>query len=226
MATITVISMGQKRMITEPAITLAQWMSPGFPVGAFAYSHGLETAIDSGQLSTVDALEIWVRDIIEAGGGRSDVILLATAYTAHPQALAGLDSKAHAFAASAERLTETADQGAAFVRTINAIWTTDMVAAAYPIAVGRAAVLCGLPLELTAQMYLHAFAANLISAAVRLVPLGQTQGQKLLADLAPLITTTAGSALTKTTDDLISNCFAMDIAAMQHETQYSKVFRT
>ena len=83
-----------------------------------------------------------------------------------------------------------------------------------------------MPLNLTAEFFLHAFVANLVSVAVRLVPLGQTEGQSVLARLAPLIRDTARVAITEIVDDIASNCFALDIVSMQHETQYSKVFRT
>lgn len=229
MGTITGISTARKMrtpMNTDALLTLAQWLSPGFPVGAYAYSHGLEQAIDSGAVRDVAALGLWLEDIIAHGSGRCDVILLGAAYRADAENVAETDATARAFCASSGRLTETADQGAAFARTVDAVWATDLGALTYPVALGRAAGLRGLPLDLTARMYLHAFTANLISAAVRLVPLGQTEGQRLLARLAPLIAQTSKSALGETVDDMTSTCFAADIAAMNHETQYSKVFRT
>ncbi len=152
--------------------------------------------------------------------------MLAAAYTAPVDGVADIDAAARAFAASTERLLETDQQGAAFARTVDQVWGTELGRLTYPVAVGRAAAVMGLPLDQTAQMYLHAFAANLISASVRLVPLGQTEGQDLLARLAPLITATATRAIDTPLDHLASPCFGADIAAMQHETLYSKVFRT
>ena len=213
-------------MTTDAVLTLTQWLSPGFPVGAYAYSHGLERVIEDGAMRDVQALELWLRDLIVVGGGRSDVVLLAAAYRAEPAMLPTVDAEARAFAASAERRLETVQQGVAFARSVDAIWGTALGPLTYPVAVGAAARLQGFALELTARMYLHAFAANLISAAVRLVPLGQTEGQRLLAALAPLIHDTAAEAIETDIDDLTTACFAADIAAMRHETQYSKVFRT
>lgn len=213
-------------MSTDALLTLTQWLSPGFPVGAFAYSHGLETAIDTGEIQRVDDLEIWLRDLIGHGGGRSDILFLAASYSKDINVVHEADAAARAFAASAERLLETDQQGAAFCRTVQAVWGTKLEALTYPVAVGHAACMNGIPLELTARMYLHAFAANLISAAVRLVPLGQTEGQALLAELSLLVQTTADAAIDAPLSELSSQCFAADIAAMQHETQYSKVFRT
>jgi urease accessory protein len=213
-------------MSTDAVLTLAQWLSPGFPVGAYAYSHGLERVIDRGGMRDAGMLRLWLEDILVYGSGRADVILLAAAYQAEPDDLTMVDATARSFAASSERLTETCDQGAAFARTVDAIWATTLGTLTYPVALGRAARVRGLPLDLTARMYLHGFTANLISAAVRLVPLGQTEGQRLLSDLAPLIAKTAEEAITQPCDELASTCFAADIAAMHHETQYSKVFRT
>jgi urease accessory protein len=213
-------------MNTEAVLTLTQWLSPGFPVGAYAYSHGLERAIDRGDLRNVATLKLWLEDILAHGGGLSDAICLVAAYQAEPEELAEIDAVARSFAASSERLTETCDQGAAFARTVDAIWATEVGKLTYPVAVGRAAKVRGYPLELTTQCYVQAFAANLISAAVRLVPLGQTEGQNLLAELQPLIRDASKAALSKSLDDLTSTCFAADIVAMQHEVQYSKVFRT
>lgn len=213
-------------MSTDAILTLTQWLSPGFPVGAFAYSHGLETAIVSGAIASVDELDTWLRDLIAFGGGQADVVLLSAAYHAQPDEVAEIDATARAFASSAGRLLETDQQGDAFARTVDAVWETDLGPLAYPVAVGRAARQRDIALEPTARLYLHAFAANLISAAVRLVPLGQTEGQALLARLAPLISETAQEAAETPLSHLASPCFAADIAAMQHETLYSKVFRT
>lgn len=226
---ITAISMDLKActaMTTDGLLTLMQWMSPGFPVGAFAYSHGLERVIDRGDMPDAASLENWLRDILSAGGAQSDVVLLAASYRAEPNELEEIDATARAFAASAERLTETVDQGVAFSRTVDAIWGTEIGAMCYPVAVGQAARAQGLPLALTAEVFVQAMMANLVSAAVRLVPLGQTEGQAVLMRLMPAVQHCAAHALTLSLDDLASACFAADIAAMQHETQYSKVFRT
>ncbi|MDW3225290.1 MAG: urease accessory UreF family protein [Paracoccaceae bacterium] len=213
-------------MTTDAVMTLTQWLSPGFPVGAFAYSHGLETAIDRGMISNIHDLDLWLSDLITLGGGKSDIILLSAAYSTIPNVIGHADETSRAFATSAERLLETDQQGQAFCRTVNAVWGIELGSLTYPVAVGHAACLQKIPRDLTARMYLHAFTANLISAAVRLVPLGQTEGQTLLAKLAPIIQATADEAIKQPLSNLSSQCFAGDIVAMQHETQYSKVFRT
>lgn len=213
-------------MSTDAFLTLTQWLSPGFPVGAYAYSHGLEQVIDRGDMRDAKALRDWVQDILEHGSGTSDGILLAASYKSLTEDVSRIDAIARAFASSAERMTETVDQGTAFAKAVDAIWATDLGQLCYPVAVGRAACAQGLPLDLTLEIYTHAFAANLVSAAVRLVPLGQTEGQAVLAALAPLIRQVARRCHDADVDDLTTSCMALDIAAMHHETQYSKVFRT
>jgi urease accessory protein len=213
-------------MNTEALLTLTQWMSPGFPVGAFAYSHGLEQVIDRGDIADAAMLQDWLFDILRFGSAQNDVILLAAAYRATEAELAGIDATAQALAASVERLTETMDQGTAFARTVDAVWHSEIGPRSYPVAVGRAARVRNVPLAATAQVYVQAMLANLVSAAVRLVPLGQTEGQAVLAALTKEVGSTVEAALEMSLDDLSSACFTVDIAAMQHETQYSKVFRT
>ena len=226
MVTPTITHQAPATMSTSTLITLTQWLSPGFPVSAYAYSHGLERVIDRGGIAGGDDLRLWLEDTIAQGSGFNDAILLAAAYRSEADDLIGIDAVARAFAASSGRLTETVDQGAAFARTVNDIWGTDIPPLCYPLCVGRAARLQVLPLEATLEIYLHAFAATLVSVAVRLVPLGQTAGQAVLAGLAPVVATTAARAAAGDLDDMASACFALDIASMQHETQYSKVFRT
>jgi len=208
-------------------LTLVQWLSPAFPVGAFGYSHGLEWAVEAGQVRDAAALGGWLSDVLAFGAGRSDAILLAAAFRAGDDAaLAAIDAVARAFAPSAERLLETEAQGAAFVQTASAVWGHDLPALTYPVALGRAAALQDLPLPLTARMYLQAFASNLIAAGIRLVPIGQTDGQRLLTRLTPLCESLAEEALGQGLDDLASCAFLADIASMKHETQYSRLFRS
>ena len=207
----------------DDLLTLTQWFSPSFPIGAFAYSHGLEQAISDEKLTSAEQLFLWLSDVCQHGAGHSDIVLLASAYRENPE---HTDMYARAFSPSAERLKETDLQGAAFVDTVNSVWSLDLPRLSYPVAVGAAAAARELPLEQTAQLYLHSMLANLTSAAVRLVPLGQTDGQRVLADCAPLITATTQCAIAQGLDDLSSICFAGDIAAMRHETLDTRIFRT
>lgn len=224
----------QRPMTTNSAIvTLAQWLSPAFPVGGFAYSHGLETAIQTGAIASADDLHDWLADVLAHGSGRNDSILLRAAYACGTQAqLDGVNQTAIAAAASRERALESQLQGSAFARTAAAIWDGDAqwhtgpTALCYPVAVGHAAARLNIDADLTATLYLHAFTSNLVSAAVRAVPLGQTEGQRTLAALAPRCEQIAADSAPATLDDLSSTAFLSDIAALRHETLQPRIFRS
>ena len=155
--------------------TLAAWLSPAYPVGAFAYSHGLETAVSDGIIRDRSSFCAWLEDLLTHGAGRTDAILLAHAFRAPEDE--GLADLAAALQPSAERLLEAEKQGAAFAETTAAAWSGQGTAAPYPVAIGHAAAARDLPLDQTIALYLQAFASNLISAGIRLIPIGQTDGQ-------------------------------------------------
>jgi urease accessory protein len=215
-------------MSIEPGIlTLAQWLSPAFPVGAFAYSHGLETAIQSGAIVSAGDLHDWLADVLDHGSGRNDCILLRAAHSCTSELdLQEINQTAIAISASSERLLETQLQGNAFTQTTAAIWGGDEAALCYPVAVGKAAADMQFDVDLTAALYLHAFASNLVSAAVRAVPLGQTDGQRVLATLIPMCDQIAKDTQGTTLNDLSSTAFLSDIAAMKHETLQPRIFRS
>ncbi|WP_299655324.1 urease accessory protein UreF [uncultured Tateyamaria sp.] len=206
------------------ALTLMQWLSPAFPVGAFAYSHGLEQVIADGTIADAASLQDYLQTLLTHGSGRADAILLAAAHTTDD--VSHVDATARAFAASAERLKETDLQGAAFCDTARAVWGLNISGLTYPVAVGTAARAMAIPLSDTLPLYLHAFVSNLVSVAQRAMPLGQTDGQTVLAALAPTIADTAAKAETTPLDALTSTSFAADIAAMRHETLQPRIFRT
>ena len=208
-------------------LTLAQWFSPAFPVGGFHFSHGLEQEIGQNEDFGADRLERWIGDVLCHGAGRNDAILLAAAWQAETtDALTEVEATARALAGTAERRHETQEMGAAFARITSALADRDDVALCYPVAVGRAARLEQLPQVLTAQMFLQAFVANLASAGMRLGAVGQTGGQEIIARLAPLCLKVAEDSAHGDLDQLGGAVFAGDIAAMRHETQYSRIFRT
>ncbi len=216
-------------MATDAAalLTLAQWLSPAFPVGAFSYSHGLEWAVETGDVADAATFQSWLRAILAEGAGRNDAILLAAAFGATgPTRIHEIDMLARALAPSRERLRETVQQGAAFARTASHIWPLSLPALTYPVAVGVGARALDLPLRDTLLMYLHGLAGNLTSAAIRLIPLGQTEGQAALADLCATCADIATLAPDQTLDDLGACTFLADIASMKHETQYSRLFQS
>lgn len=207
-------------------LTLTQWLSPAYPVGAFSYSHGLEWVVETGQVCNHTDLACWLGDILEQGSGRNDAILIAAAYRAQPEALQEVEDTARAFAASRERLLETQAQGAAFCRITGDIWGSSQPDLSYPVALGHAAAQQQIPLHPVLVMYLHAFASNLCAAAMRLVPLGQTEGNRVLHELSSSCERIASAAQHLTLADLGGACILAEIASMKHETQYTRLFRT
>ena len=210
--------------MTDHALTLMQWLSPAFPVGAFAYSHGLEQVIADGTVRDAPTLQQWLSDLLTHGSGRADAILLVAAYSAEDPSQ--IDASARAFAASAERLIESDLQGGAFCDTARAVWDLPLQGLTYPVAVGCAAREMGIPLARTLPLYLQAFASNLVSAAQRALPLGQTDGQRVLAGLSNTIARVANDSKGASLDHLSSTSFAADIASMRHETQQPRIFRS
>jgi urease accessory protein len=204
---------------------LASWFSPTYPVGAFSYSHGLEWAVAERRITADRAgLQGWISDLLAYGTGRCDAILLAEAWRADDPAQ--LAEFAEALAPTAERHLETMAQGAAFARTTSAVWDIALEPMPYPVAVGRAARLLGLPLDPTLTLHVQAFAAGVISAGVRLIPLGQTDGQIVTARLMPLAARVAAEAATATVDDIGGFALQADLASMLHETQYTRLYRS
>jgi urease accessory protein len=218
---------------------LMAWLSPAYPIGAFSYSSGIEWAVEAGEVSDAEQLRCWLTVMIAEGGGFCDAVFFVHAHRAiaagDDAALRAVAELAAAFAPSKERHLETTAQGRAFIDTASAAWPAPALdrllkvwdgAIALPIAVGVACVGHGVPLAPALNAYLHALAANLISAGVRLIPLGQTDGQRVLAALEPVIAATAERALATPLDEVGSASFRADLASMRHETQYTRLFRS
>lgn len=211
--------------MTAALLTLVQWLSPAFPTGAFAYSHGLEAAIARGDPGDAAALRAWLADVLEFGAGRQDAILLARSLD--PEAdLAGLDALARALQPSSERLAETLDQGTALARTVAALTGRKLPPRCLPVALGEAAAPLGLPAAQVIALYLHGFAGNLVSVAMRFMPLGQEAGQAVLFSLHPPIADLADRAAGMPIDDLGGAALGADMAALLHETMDVRIFRT
>lgn len=206
-------------------LKLSQWLSPGFPVSAYAYSHGLEAEIVEGRVTGADDVRAWVAAVLAAGAGRSDAIVMLAARRgdAPPAVLAGL---ARALAGSRERLEETQAQGRALAETLAGLGVGDGVARPYPVALGLAARGLDLPDRMVVALYLQAFAGALVSAAVRFVPLGQAEGQRVLAALHPVIEQVAQEAVAAGLDGIGTAVFGADLAAMAHEGLEVRIFRT
>ena len=218
---------------------LMAWLSPAYPIGAFSYSSGIEWAVEAGDITDAASLQRWLRVMIGEGGGFCDAVFFVHAHRAvagrDDAALGAVAELAAAFASSKERHLETTAQGRAFIDTTRAAWPTPEIdrlvaiwdgAVALPVAVAVASAGHAIPLAPALHAYLHAAAANLISAGVRLVPLGQTDGQRVLAALEPVVTATAERAVLTGLGDVGTAAFRTDLASMHHETQYTRLFRS
>lgn len=213
--------------VDDATITLQQWLSPGFPIGSFAFSHGLEGAVDMGLVHEEDTLRTWLADVLHHGSGRCDAVWLREGYAAGDnETLCRLDDEARAFAISHSRLQESARQGAAFARTLREVWQMDIPDLLLPLAVGAGACRRGYDLELLVPLYLHAFVSNLVAAAQRLLPMGQLGGQRVLVALQSDCRAVAKATEEAGRDALYSNTFLSDIASMQQESLRTRIFQS
>lgn len=229
-------------MTTEESAALYRlmtWLSPSFPVGAFSYSSGIEWAVEAGDITDAASLRDWLAAMLTEGSGFCDAVFLAQAHRASSGqddgALREIAELAAAFVPSRERQLETSTQGRAFIDMARAAWASDgldrMVAACngpivYPVAVGLVSAAHGIPVAPTMHAFLHALVSNWISAGARLVPLGQTDSQRILASLEADVAATASRALPASLDDLGSATFRADLASLRHEAQYTRLFRS
>jgi urease accessory protein len=218
---------------------LMAWLSPSYPVGAFSYSSGIEWAVEAGDIKDAESLKRWLVVVIGEGGAFCDAVFFVHAHRSladhSNEALRAVAELAAAFAPSKERHLETTAQGAAFIVATKAAWSCDALdrlaatwdgPVAYPVAVGVTAAGHDIALSPALHAYLHAVTANLISAGVRLIPLGQSDGQRVLAALEPVVEATAQKALTTPLDQVGGAGFRADLASLLHETQYTRLFRS
>lgn len=214
---------------------LLAWASPAFPTGAFSYSHGLEAAAADGAVRDRATLETWIAATIAHGSGRIDADLLRDAWRATAAgdnvALAAVNRRGVAYRATAELALESSQQGAAFAAAYDAAWGSDPVVAkdggyCHAAVFGAAAAQAGASLEEALTTYLHAFAANLMSAGLRLGIVGQSDGQRILVGLEPVVAVSVAASITRDPEDFGSATFTLDLASMAHETLYSRLFRS
>jgi urease accessory protein len=230
---------GNDRTEAAALYRLMAWLSPAYPVGAFSYSSGIEWAVEAGDISDAKTLEAWLAVLLGEGSGFCDAVLFVHAHcavaAADGAALAAVAELAAALVPSKERFLETTAQGRAFLDATRAAWPCAAITrfeavwngpVALPVAVGVACAGHGIPCETALHAFLHALTANWISAGVRLIPLGQTDGQRVLAALEASVDAAAARALKTPLDDIGSAAFRADIAGMRHETQYTRLFRS
>ena len=224
----------------DPLYRLLAWLSPAYPIGAFSYSHGVETAIEEGFIKDRVSLIAWLRSVVAEGTGRVDGALFAAAWRAASErdwpTFDAIAERAAAWRGTSEMALESRQQGGSFLSITRTAWPhADLDAAdrrlngeiALPVAVALAAAAHAIPLEAALGGYLHAFAANLISAAVRAVPLGQSDGQRALAALENTVNETVAAALAvESLDEVGTATPLLDWCSLRHETQYTRLFRS
>jgi urease accessory protein len=230
-------------MSAEGLYRLLAWSSPAFPTGAFSYSHGLEAVAADGAVHDRATLESWIRAVVVHGSGRVDADILRDAWRAadagDDTALAETNRHGCAYRATAELALESSQQGAAFLAAYEAAWADPhpnpppqaregwgISDTCHAAIFGAVAARAGIALHDALTAYLHAFAANLMSAGLRLGIVGQSDGQRILAALEPAITAAVAACLAREMQDFGAATFALDLASMTHETQYSRLFRS
>jgi urease accessory protein len=228
----------------DGAYKLLAWFSPAMPIGAYSYSHGLEHAVEAGMVTGAASLGGYVEAAVCHGAGQLDASLLCAAYrasrdgTCEGRTLAEIAILAAALRGSSELSLESAAQGRALLTLLRQAWPAAALdaldtlcraietAPAHAVVAGVAAAAHRLPLEATVVAFLHGFAANLVSAGVRLIPLGQTDGQRQTAALETPLREVAAAVLAASLDDLGTASPMIDLCAIAHETQYTRLFRS
>ena len=221
--------------MTDSLFRLMSWLSPAYPVGAYSFSHGLEYAVEAGLVTDAESARDWIATVMADGNGFADLVFVAAAWESDPEQLHELNEFALAFQGTAELRLESAAQGRAFVLVTAKAWDCAAFEVldgnapddiAYPVAVGAVAKSHGVDRPDTMLAYAHAFAANLVSAAVRLIPLGQTDGQRITAALMPTCVAAVERAELTPVEDVSASTPMVDIASMKHEFQYTRLFRS
>jgi len=227
--------------MSDALFRLMSWLSPAYPVGAYAFSHGLEYAVDAGGVSDREGARDWIATVMSLGSGYADLVFAAAAWDidaghpAAPEELRELNELALAFQGTAELRLESTAQGRAFASVTADAWPCAATEAltqlsrdeiVHAVAVGAVARSHGIGRAETLTAYAHAYAANLVSAAVRLIPLGQTDGQRITAELMPVCLAAVERAAATPVDDVSSSTPMVDVASMKHEVQYTRLFRS
>lgn len=223
-------------------LRLQSWLSPIFPTGSYSYSHGLEWTVEAGQVHDRASLVDWLAADLRYGSGRNEAIFFSAAWSSAKDdnrgGLLEVAELAAAFRGTAEFALESAQQGSSCCATFSQVWrdpfmegfsetlTEREIPSAVAVVLGIRSARQGVPLQIALPAFLQSYVANLVTAAVRLIPLGQTDGQAAIAALEDAVLATSAGAANATTRDLGSAGFMVDLASMAHETQYTRLFRS
>ena len=201
---------------------LLSWFSPNFPIGSYNFSHGLEAAIDMNFVNDIVSLENWITYLISYGSGRNDSILLSNTYQGKK-----INDLAFALCPSKERWVETKQLGNAFCKNINENWSFNIGNnLTYPVAVGKAGAFFKIPLEQLLITFIQSFVSNLVNVGIKHIPLGHSDGQKILIKLLPTIKELALNYKDYDIDDVGTSAFISDLTSMYHETLKNRIYQT
>jgi urease accessory protein len=236
------IIMADRRTSSRGFLRIQSWLSPAFPIGSYSYSHALEWAVEAGDVHDRGSLVDWLNADLCYGSGRNEAIFFAEAWRCAVRddraKLVEIAELAAAFRATSEFVLESSQQATACLTTLGRVWPDcllDWLSAALAerhiqpslaVVLGIRAARQGIQIDLAASAFLQSYMANLVIAGVRLVPLGQTDGQLAIAELEEAVLTVSTLAEKATTDDLGSAAFMVDLSSMKHETQYTRLFRS
>ena len=232
----------QCRLLPLEFLRLQSWFSPAFPSGAYSYSHGLEWAVEAGDMHDRQSLVDWLEADLCYGSGRNEAIFFSVAWRCAMEGdrakLFEIAELAAAFRGTSEFALESSQQAAACLTTLRQVWPDSLldwlsetlrqhrIQPALAVVLGVRSATQAIPSSIALPAYLQSYMANLVTAGVRLVPLGQTDGQLAIAELEQAILAASVEAERATIDDLGSAAFMVDLASMQHETQYTRLFRS
>jgi urease accessory protein len=241
--TANIIMSDQQHRISQLALLRQQsWLSPAFPTGSYSYSHGIEWAVEAGHIHDRKGLIDWLEADMRYGSGRNETIFFIEAWRCATEndceELLEIAELAAAFRGSSEFALETSQQAASCLATLRRVWPDPLletlsdllsefgIAPVPSVVLGVRAATQDIPTALSLPAFLQSYLANLITAGVRLVPLGQTDGQFAIAELEPAVLAVAAQAECATIHDLGSAGFMVDLASASHETQYTRLFRS
>jgi urease accessory protein len=238
-----IIMRDEKYSLTPSALLRQQsWLSPAFPAGSYSYSHGIEWAVEAGHIHDRESLVDWLEADLRYGTGRNEAIFFSQAWRAaidedHDR-LFEIAELAAAFRGTSEFALESSQQAAAFLATLRAVWPDSLldwlsdtlsergISPALAVVLGIRSAREGIAASLALAAFVQSYIANLVTAGVRLIPLGQTDGQLVIAELEEAVLVASAEARQSTIDDLGSAGFMVDVASMSHETQYTRLFRS
>lgn len=227
------------RLTHDKLLTLLQLASPALPIGAYSYSEGIETLANSAAIASGIALLDWLSQELRGGTIRLETAVMRWSYAAvanQDQAqVARWNQWLSALRETEEMRSQSWQMGRSLLRLFHDL-ETDLASnlpeftrtedCNFAIAYSLIAQAWAIPVDEAAIAFLHSWAANLISAAVRAVPLGQTEGQRLLQQLVNPIQTAHAEIAAMTEADLMACNWGVSLASMQHEALYSRLFRS